>query len=121
VRRDDLEIHGTADTTIYFDGGTVVDPLDGVAEGGTYPGALTTVNDWVTFDGCKSTPNTSSPNLDLVSDLAGAETTVTRYETGCKPGGHAELWTVQGGTHIPELSSQFAPDVIGFLFAHPRP
>ena len=77
-----LQIHGTADATVAYDGGN----LFGV---GAYPSAKTTVMDWVTFDGCSTTADTSAPPLDLDSRLAGSETTVTRYATGCKPGGHA--------------------------------
>jgi polyhydroxybutyrate depolymerase len=108
-----LEIHGTSDTTIVYGGGSIA--------GHAYPGAQTTVNDWVTFDGCNSTPDTSAPALDLDSSLAGNETTVTRFATGCQPGGHAELWSIQGGGHIPALSASFTPDVIDFLLAHPKP
>jgi polyhydroxybutyrate depolymerase len=108
-----VEIHGTADTTIAYDGGNV-----GL---GPFPSAPTSVSDWVTFDGCDTTPDTTAPPLDLDSTLAGDETTVTKYGTGCMPGGHAELWSIQGGTHIPTLSATFAPDVIGYLLAHPKP
>ena len=87
----------------------------------TFPAAPTTVADWVTLDGCSSTPDTTSPPLDLDSVLPGDETTVTKYATGCKPGGHAELWTINGGTHIPNISIAFTPDLIQFLYDHPRP
>jgi polyhydroxybutyrate depolymerase len=108
-----LEIHGTADATVLFDGDQVA--------GQGYPGAKTTVADWVTLDGCSTTPDTSAPPLDLDTRLAGAETTVTRYATGCKPGGHAELWTIAGGSHLPSLTTSFSTSVIDFLFAHPKP
>ena len=108
-----LEIHGTADTTIAFDGGA--------NEGHAYPSAETTVNDWVTLDGCTNSPDTSSPPLDLDGDVVGSETTVTKYGVGCKPGGHAELWTVQGGGHVPSLNPIFPVSIVDFLFAHPKP
>lgn len=108
-----LEIHGTADTTIPYNGGAIA--------GHAFPSAPTTIADWVTFDGCSSTPDTSSPSLDLDSMLAGNETDVTRYPTGCQPGGHAELWSIQGGSHIPSLSASFTPAVVDFLLAHPKP
>lgn len=109
-----LQIHGTADTTVAYDGGQLV-------PGHTFPGAKATVASWVTIDGCSNTPDTSAPPLDLESKLAGSETTVTKYATGCKPGGHVELWTIEGGAHIPSLSKTFAPSIIDFLFAHPKP
>ena len=37
------------------------------------------------------------------------------------PGGAVELWTINGGSHIPSLSAQFAPLVINWLLAHPKP
>lgn len=107
-----LEIHGTADATIAYDGGSNA--------GHAFPSATTTVSDWVTIDGCSTTADTSSPALDLESTIAGDETTVTKYD-GCKAGGHAELWTVTGGGHIPNISAAFTPDVIQFLYDHPRP
>jgi polyhydroxybutyrate depolymerase len=104
-----LEIHGTADAVIAYGGGAI--------SGHAYPGAQTTVGDWVTLDGCNATADTSAPPLDLDSGLAGAETTVTRYATGCRG---AELWTIQGGSHVPSLTPSFAPDVVDFLLAHAK-
>ena len=108
-----LEIHGTADTTIKFAGG-----LEGSH---AYPGAQTTVTDWATLDGCTTTADTSPPPLDLDTSVAGAETTITTYASGCRPGGGGVLWTMTGSEHIPPLSSQFAADVIDFLLSHPKP
>ena len=108
-----LQIHGTADATVAFDGG--------LFSGRAYPGAKTTVSDWVTLDGCNSTADTSAPPLDLDTRLAGTETTVTKYATGCKPGGSAELWAITGGSHLPSLSASFSSSVVDYLFAHPKP
>ncbi len=108
-----LEIHGTADATIAYAGAAI----DGVS----FPPVTTTVADWVAFDGCSSTPDTSSPPLDLDNGLPGNETMVTKYATDCMPGGHAELWTIAGGAHIPNLSPTFDPDVLGFMFAQVKP
>jgi polyhydroxybutyrate depolymerase len=107
-----LQIHGTSDTVINYAGGSL--------QGHAYPGAKTTVEDWATIDGCATDPDTSAAPLDLDSSLPGNETTVTSYAVGCKPNGHAELWTIQGGSHIPSLSPGFAGDVVDFLFAHAR-
>lgn len=109
-----LEIHGTADATIAFDGGQL-------GGGASYPAAKTTVADWVTFDGCSSSADTSAPSLDLDTRLPGNETTVTKYAAGCKHGGSAELWTIAGGSHIPSLTGSFSTSVVDYLFAHPKP
>jgi hypothetical protein len=62
-------------------------------------------------------------NLDL--DVAGLDTVITRY-TNAPPGGAVELWTINGGHHVPtfysgSVASEFAPRVIDWLLAHPKP
>jgi polyhydroxybutyrate depolymerase len=114
-----LEIHGTADTVILYGGGSIQHavPLAMVP----YPGVTTTVGDWVSLDGCSATPDTTAPPLDLDSSLPGDETSVTKYATGCSSGGHVELWSIAGGSHIPDISAAFTPDFIQFFYDHPRP
>lgn len=107
-----LQIHGTMDDTIAYGGGTTVAP---------FPSAQETITDWVTFDGCDATPDTSAPPLDLDTGLMGNESTVQRWAAGCMPGGAAELWTIEGGGHIPAISATFTETVIQFLLAHPKP
>jgi polyhydroxybutyrate depolymerase len=112
-----LQVHGTADPEVAFDGA----PGLGSQGNGPYPGAETTVQDWATLDGCSLTPDKSSPPLDLDTMLAGAETTVEKYAQGCKPGGGAELWAIQGGGHIPSINDTFREGVFSYLMAHPKP
>ncbi|MFN8025298.1 MAG: alpha/beta hydrolase-fold protein [Acidimicrobiia bacterium] len=107
-----LEIHGTADDTIPYDGGKILRHA--------YPGAIATTRMWARYDGCKLVPDDPEPAPhDLVQDLPPA--TVTAYSTGCKANGHAELWTQQDGTHIPKLSPTFGEQVVTYLMAHPKP
>lgn len=112
-----LEIHGTSDSEVLFDGS----PGSGMPGDGAYPSAETSVKDWAMLDGCALTPDTSAPPLDLDDQLAGAETTVEKYAEGCKAGGGAELWSIQGGSHLPTVSDTFREDVFQFLLAHPKP
>jgi polyhydroxybutyrate depolymerase len=86
-----------------------------------YPGAETTVEDWVALDHCNATPDTSAAPLDLEEKLPGAETTVKRWEKGCQAGGSAELWSMQGGSHIPVIGTAFRDAVVSYLLAHPKP
>jgi polyhydroxybutyrate depolymerase len=117
-----VEIHGNADQVVLYDGGTT--NTDSIFDGGTitgggqYPSATTTVADWVSYDGCSTTANTSSPSLDIV---AGMSTTDTRYKSGCRSGSEVDLWTIQGGSHIPGIAASFGPDAFKFLLAHPKP
>src|SRR4029077_1471505 len=88
-----VQIHGTADDQIAFDGGSVrPGQVPGMASTATtvaYPGAESTAADWATYDGC-SDKQVLDQRLDIDAHLddAGspAETSVTRW-TGCKPGG----------------------------------
>ena len=108
-----LEIHGTADGVIQYDGGCLPP--------GCYPGAVETTEQWASYDGCSLDPDTSHPPLDLDEGIPGDETLVTRYGDACVPGGSAELWTIVGGAHTPDLSEDFSRLVVGFLLSHPKP
>ena len=107
-----LQIHGTSDTQIRYGGGSI--------RGTAYPGAVATVEQWATHNGCAIVADTSAPNIDLVSNLAGTETTVTRYINSCNPRGSAEIWTIVNGVHVPALSATFSRQVVEFLYAHPK-
>ncbi len=107
-----LQIHGTADSTIAFEGGEI--------RGTTYPGAKASVEQWAAHNGCGANASETG-TLDLERDLAGQESTVTRYTSGCRPGGSAELWTIEGGSHIPEISDHFSQLVVEWLLGHPKP
>ncbi len=104
-----LEIHGTADTEVLYDGSTTEN----------YPSAPQTVADWAVFDGCAKTPTTQAHALNL-DQGRGQETSVTRY-ANCKNGRDVELWTIDGGSHLPNLTSSFRPDLINWLFAQTLP
>lgn len=104
-------VHGTADAVVDYNGGQIF----GLAP---YPGAMTTFTTWSTIDGCTGT--TSGGTLDVDTMLAGAETDILRA-TGCAAGGAVELWTINGGEHIPNLQPSWAQTVWDFLAAHPKP
>ena len=105
-----LQIHGTADGTIHYDGGS--NPL------GDYPSASETVSDWATYNGCTSTTK-SLGAADLGAILDGDETTKEGF-TGCPVDGDVELWTMADSSHIPQLTDNFAVDIIDWLYAHPK-
>lgn len=108
-----LQIHGTSDQAIRFDGGTYTT--------GTYPSVATTLTTWRHIDGCDDTADTSLPPMDLDADRPGPETTVTAYRSGCRAGTRVELWTITHGSHVPSLTANFAPDVIDFLYSLASP
>jgi polyhydroxybutyrate depolymerase len=107
---DILQIHGTADDSIAYDGGR-----NGP---NPYPSVATTLANWRRIDGCGDAPDApAAAPLDLDAGLPGAETTVTRYSTGCRDGTRVELWTIPGGGHIPDLTDKFVPSLVDFLLA----
>ncbi len=115
-----LQVHGTSDRTVPYQGGTI----DGIK----VPGAMTTVVDWATFDGCAPAP-AGAGRLDVATDantppgsspLPGAETRVLTFHQHCKSGSEVQLWTVQGAGHAPAFAGEFARDVVDFLLAHPK-
>ena len=103
------QIHGDADATIHYEGGVLMDA--------SYPSTPTTYGFWKAQAGC--TGEMDEPARDLVDELPGAETSVTRA-TGCAPGGGAELWKIAGGVHVPFLNQNFSANVYDFFFAHAR-
>ena len=106
-----LQIHGTADGTIAYAGSDI--------RGNTYPGAVETVERWAAYNGCAPEGSVIA-TLDLERELAGLETTATRYGSGCKAGGSSELWTIAEGAHIPALSDTFSEKVVEWLLARQK-
>jgi polyhydroxybutyrate depolymerase len=107
------EVHGNADQTILYDGGSTSE--------GVYPAAPTTVADWNTRNGCTGALTATGQTLDLDAVLPGNETVVQGYQ-GCPAGIDVQLWTIQGGMHIPNLNHpQWGEYVWSFLSAHPKP
>ena len=107
-----LQIHGTGDQTIKYDGGSI-----GSA---TYPGATTTVSTWAKYNGCRSTPDPSPPPPIAIEDKL-PPATVTSYSRGCRDGATVELWTQPDGVHIPPFLPTFPESVVSFLLSHPKP
>ena len=110
-----LQVQGTLDEVIGYDGGTVT------ITGAAYPGAKVTVATWVGYNGCAATADAATPTLDLESVLPGEETTVTKYTTACHANGQVELWSIGGGAHIPTFGAAFVPALLDWLMAHPKP
>jgi len=106
-----LQIHGTSDSVIAYEGGDI--------QGNTYPGAVATVKRWAGFNGC-AVEGVDTGRIDLEKEIAGEETTVTRYTKGCNSGGSSELWTIEDGSHMPVISETFSQHIVEWLLAHPK-
>ena len=113
-----LHIYGSADQTATYWGGA--GPMVGSLNGTPDPGAVRSVQIWAGYNGAHDPVTDPARTLDLTLDVPGLDTVVTRY-TQHPPGGAVKLWTIEGGVHVPTISSQFSPCVIDWLFAHPKP
>lgn len=101
-----LQIHGTSDDTI---------PYAGTAFG--YPGAVELVERFARRDACDLGAAEDGAPLDVDQRVDGSETTVRSYRAGCAAGTEATLWTIEGGSHIPDLDTSFAPLLLDWLLA----
>lgn len=108
-----VHIHGTADETWFYEGGRFM--------GDEYPGAAESAEIWADYNGCSAQPQPIALPRDLDESLPGEETTVLRYGERCLPGSSVELWTIEGGRHIPDLSADFNIWVLGHLLSRTTP
>lgn len=104
-----LQIHGTADDTIHYEGGTNI--------GNEYPGVEVTIGTWVDRDGCSEESEGDALDLDIM--IEGNETSVTRHE-GCDGDKVVELWSIAGGGHIPPFGDSIGGVLVDWLLAHPK-
>ena len=106
-----LQIWGTADATINYMGGYILD--------NPYPGAAKTIASWAKIDKCLMRVVPLKRTIDIESTIPGNETTVGQYQ-GCAKKTTVELWTMKNGFHTPNLVPTFAANVVDFLLAHPK-
>jgi polyhydroxybutyrate depolymerase len=88
-----LEMHGDADQTVFYAGGTLFDRPNA-----TYSSAPDTFKNWAKRLGCRNRLAITGTPIDLVPTLPGAETD-TLTQDHC-PYGTVALWTVHGGSHL---------------------
>ena len=108
-----LQIHGTQDDVIAFDGGCFVPFFL------CYPGALASIEIWADYNGCRGAAEEIAP-LDLVSNIGGAETTRLAISGDCFDRGETELWSIVGGNHGPNFNGNFSSELVDWLLAHRR-
>jgi len=103
-----LQIHGTMDETIAYEGGDF--------RTGTHPSARESVERFAARSGCDGTWTESDP-IDFVATVEGAETVVEIQSNGCTPGTDYQLWSITDGTHIPSLSDGAVQTALEWLLA----
>ncbi len=106
-----LAIHGTDDQIIKYAGDQI--------QGRSYPSAQTTTATWARYNDCSTTSTTSPTKVDLEPGIEGAESSIAAFGD-CPTGVGVELWSIEGGQHIPSVSPAFIGAIIDFLLAHPK-
>ena len=107
-----LQIQGTQDETINYQGGAI--------GSNKYPGAEETISDWAKYNKCAPVKNALGIKRDIDSSIAGSETVTSAYKN-CAKGVGVELWSVVGGAHVPTLTKDFSAQLFDWLYAHPKP
>ena len=107
-----LQVHGTKDETILYDGGQLF--------GNSYPSAFASASQWAAVNQCTQNAVTRSTKLDLEGNIAGDETSIKAW-TNCQNSSEVELWSVENASHIPTLVPTFATKIWEFFAAHPKP
>jgi len=103
-----LHVHGDADDSILYDGDT------------GYASADDSTAYWANYNGCAATRTLSPDRLDLIGQVDGAETRVEQHDD-CPAGGAVDLWTLEGGSHIPMILQAFPTHVWDWVQAHTKP
>lgn len=83
-----------------------------------YPGVIGTLEQWTGFLGCDDDGTVMPKPIDLVTDVDGAETIITRYD--CASGGSLEFWEIVGGRHALLLTDAGRSAIFDYFDAHPR-
>ncbi len=107
-----LQIHGTADTVIRYNGGRNLNSASR-----QYPSAEGTAQRWAAYNGCDPTP-VSGQDRDLTLGI-GEESRTLSYQ-GCQEGTSVDLWTIDQGSHTPGLKQDFSEQVLDHLFRFDR-
>lgn len=108
-----LQVHGTIDPVIRFEGGCLPN--------GCYPSAEETQAMVAEDNQCGRRADPDPEPMDLVPALSGTETEVTVFASTCADGGSAELWRVRGGGHNPPFDGSFARETARWLLERSAP
>ncbi|MCH2142997.1 MAG: alpha/beta fold hydrolase [Phycisphaerales bacterium] len=104
-----LQVHGTADDVIEYDGGSIW--------GVSYPGAWDTVEDWALRNGCGALESTVLRTINVDGAVSGEETLV-RMARDCDAGGSAELWALEGSSHGPSMTNVGREAILQYMLDH---
>jgi polyhydroxybutyrate depolymerase len=108
-----IQLHGTEDTSVPYA------TEDCGASGCRAPVAAENLDLWAAYDGCAADRQTLPERLELDAAVDGAETRVDR-QMGCPDAVALELWSIEGGSHVPLLPDDFDAILWAWFAAHPK-
>ena len=105
-----LQLHGTGDLTVPFNGGSLMVGVE-------LPSVMETMNDWVSLNGCTPNSFTDGTPFNIISNLDGDET--TPKTAVCPSGGNVELWSMANAVHRPMFEQpSFSSKIFDWLDAN---
>jgi len=109
-----LQIHGTKDQSVLYEGGRL--PDHPAPDRRPVPGAKDSVLRWAERAACVIEDAEFFPPIDTDAAVEGAETSIVRFANGCAQGTVMELWTIEGGGHIPLVwGTDLTPGILKWL------
>lgn len=109
-----LQIHGTDDEIVLYEGGRLPTHPDPDRE--AVPGAKDSVLRWAERAGCDIDRAGKLPPIDTDTAVAGSETTIVRFADRCAEGTVMDLWTIEGGGHVPSVwDTDFSSGILSWL------
>jgi polyhydroxybutyrate depolymerase len=106
-----LHLHGTADQTIKYDGGSAYPGAP------NHPGALESIETWGTYNGCD--PGAVMLDASEVDAVTVETASVTGFNN-CPQDGQVELWTLPDAPHNPGLPQTIGEYILDRFFAIDR-
>ncbi len=100
-----LQVHGTRDRAVDYEGGTVL----GRSDVEPHPGAEATLRFWAAHDGCTEERQVAPPH-----PISGKPVTALTWNR-CEGGRRVALWTITGGGHLTGIDQPTVSAAIRFL------
>ena len=109
-----LQIHGTEDALVLYEGGRL--PTHPNPHRLPVPSAKSSVLRWAERAGCDIEAAEKRPPINTDSAVEGDETAVWRWSSECADGVVTELWTIEGGGHVPLVwDTDFTPMILEWI------
>lgn len=106
-----LNIHGTADKVIKWDGGLINEKK--------YPSVKDNFNKWIDFNKCRPVQASDLEIIDSTKSVVGEETKIQCWINPDKSIS-MQLWEIVKGPHVTPLNQSARKRVIEWMFANPK-